>query len=41
MSKSLVYAAACCACAISVGFGFTMGEDLYYALTGLVSVCRG
>lgn len=27
--------------AVCVGLGFTMGEDLYYALTGLVGVCRG
>jgi hypothetical protein len=23
------------------GFGFTLGEDFYYALTGLVGICRG
>lgn len=24
-----------------VGFAFTLGEDMYYALTGLVGICRG
>jgi hypothetical protein len=24
-----------------VGLSYTAGEDLYYALTGLVGICRG
>jgi RsiW-degrading membrane proteinase PrsW (M82 family) len=27
--------------AVLAGLGFALGEDLYYALTGLVGICRG
>lgn len=41
MSKLAFYIAGCSFIAVVAGFGFTLGEDLYYALTGLVGICRG